>query len=87
MEGLIKECKGLLKHDMTPNVKDAGIIARVQRIMHYEISAYGTSVRYARELDMNNVAQRLQTILDEKYNVDEQLGRMAKMRINEEAIA
>ena len=81
MEGLIKEAKGLLKHDMTKNVKDAGIIARVQRIMHYEISAYGTAVRYAKELDMNEVSSKLQDIVDEK------LGKMAKRRINEEAIA
>lgn len=87
MEGLIKEANGLLKHDMTDDVKDAGIIARVQRIMHYEISAYGTAVRYAKELDMNNVASKLQNILDDKYTVDEKLGKLAKRRINEEAIA
>ncbi|WP_299666416.1 DUF892 family protein [uncultured Polaribacter sp.] len=87
MEGLIKECKGLLKHDMTANVKDAGLIARVQRMMHYEISAYGTSVRYAKELKEDTIAEKLQNILDQKYNVDEKLGEMAKKRINEEAIA
>lgn len=87
MEGLIKEAKGLLKHDMTENVKDAGIIARVQRIMHYEISAYGTAVRYAKELEMGEYASKLQSILDDKYTVDEKLGKMAKRRINEEAIA
>lgn len=87
MEGLIKEAKGLLKHEMTENVKDAGIIARVQRIMHYEISAYGTAVRYAKELNMNDYASKLQNILDDKYTVDEKLGKLAKRRINEEAIA
>ena len=87
MEGLIKEANGLLKHDMTKNVKDAGIIARVQRIMHYEISAYGTAVRYAKELEMNEVSSKLQEILDAKYTVDEKLGKMSKRRINEEAIA
>tara|TARA_R110002051_G_scaffold49031_1_gene96156 strand:+ start:116 stop:601 length:486 start_codon:yes stop_codon:yes gene_type:complete len=87
MEGLIKEAKGLLKHDMTKNVKDAGIIARLQRIMHYEISAYGTAVRYAKELNMNKVSSKLQDILDDKYTVDEKLGKTAKRRINEEAIA
>lgn len=87
MEGLIKEAKGLLKHDMTENVKDAGIIARVQRIMHYEISAYGTAVRYAKELNMSAIASKLQDSLDDKYTVDEKLGKMAKRRINEEAMA
>ena len=87
MEGLIKEAKGLLKHDMTENVKDAGIVARVQRIMHYEISAYGTAVTYAKELNMNDVSSKLQEILDDKYTVDKKLGKMAKRRINEEAIA
>jgi ferritin-like metal-binding protein YciE len=87
MESLIKEAKGLLKHDMTKNVKDAGIIARVQRIMHYEISAYGTAVRYAKELDMSAIASKLQDSLDDKYTLDEKLGKMAIRRINEEAMA
>ena len=87
MEGLIKEAKGLLKHDMTPNVKNAGLIARIQRMMHYEISAYGTAVRYADELEMKDVSKKLKSILDAKYKVDERLGKMAKRRINEKAIA
>ena len=87
MEGLIKEWKNLLEHDLSPNVKDAGLIARVQRIMHYEISAYGTAVRYAKELGMETISSKLQKLLDDKYKIDTTLGKMAKERINEEAIA
>ena len=87
MEGLIKEWKNLLEHDLSPNVKDAGLIARVQRIMHYEISAYGTAVRYAKELGMETISSKLQKLLDDKYEIDTTLGKMAKERINEEAIA
>jgi ferritin-like metal-binding protein YciE len=55
--------------------------------MHYEISAYGTAVRYAKELNMSAIASNLQDSLDDKYTVDEKLGKMAKRRINEEAMA
>lgn len=87
MQGLIKEWKNLLEHDLSSDVKDAGLIARVQRIMHYEISAYGTAVRYAKELEKDSIATQLQAILDDKYTIDSKLGEMAKERINEEAIA
>ncbi len=87
MKGLIKEAESLMRHDAEDEVLDAAIIARVQRIMHYEISAYGTAVRFAKEIGNNSISEKLQTILDAKYNVDEQLGKLAKRRINEEALA
>lgn len=87
MEGLIKEAEGLMSHEAENDVMDAAVIARVQRIMHYEISAYGTAVRFAKEIDKSNISRKLQTILDAKYKVDEQLGNLAKKRINEEALA
>ncbi|WP_439131864.1 DUF892 family protein [Polaribacter sp.] len=87
MEGLINECEGMLSHDANKEVMDAAIIARVQRIMHYEISGYGTAVRFAKEIGENAAAEKLQEILNYKYVVDKSLGQMAEKRINEEALA
>ena len=50
MKGLIEETNHFLKEDADADVKDAGIIANCQRIEHYEISGYGTAVKYAKQL-------------------------------------
>lgn len=87
MKGLVSECEHMAKHDAVEDVKDAGIIACVQRAEHYEISAYGTAVRFARELEMSDVADKLQTILDQEYKADQSLDDLATSRINAEAKA
>jgi len=85
MAGLIKECEGMIKEDGDADVKDAGLIACAQRVEHYEISAYGTSVRFAKELGHDKIAKQLQTILDQEYNADQKLDDLAEGRINKKA--
>jgi len=46
MEGLIKEAQSMIDEKADPEVKDAGLIAEAQRVEHYEISGYGTAVRF-----------------------------------------
>jgi ferritin-like metal-binding protein YciE len=85
MEGLIKEADTLMKEDMTSEVKDAAIIAAAQKIEHYEISSYGTAKAYAMQLGLKQVAQLLNTTLDEEYAADDSLTLLAVGRINLEA--
>ncbi len=87
MEGLIKECDGMIKEDGNKNVKDAGLIACAQRVEHYEISGYGTAVRYAKELGHDDIAKELQKTLDQEYKADQHLNDMAEDRLNRKAIA
>lgn len=87
MKGLIEETKHFLKEDADSDVKDAGIIANCQRIEHYEISGYGTAVKYAKQLGHKAIADKLQKTLDEEYSADEKLDKLAENRINEEAKA
>lgn len=56
MEGLIKEAEEALKENDKSDVLDAEMIAHAQRVEHYEISGYGTVVRYARELGHEDIA-------------------------------
>lgn len=86
MEGLVKEAKGFLEEDAKDEVKDVGLIAEMQRIAHYAISGYGTAIRYAKELDMDSIAEKLQTSLDEEYAFDEELTDMAEDRLNRKAM-
>jgi ferritin-like metal-binding protein YciE len=85
MEGLVKEAESFLKEDTDEDVRDAGLIAEAQRVEHYEISGYGTAVRYAKELGHNDIAAKLQKTLDEEYHADNTLNDMAESRLNRKA--
>ncbi|MAB56543.1 MAG: hypothetical protein CL524_03230 [Aequorivita sp.] len=85
MKGLIKEAEDFLDEVKDPEVKDAGMIAEAQRVEHYEISGYGTAVRYAKELGHDSIAKKLQKTLDEEYQADETLNDLAEDRLNRKA--
>lgn len=86
MKGLIKEAQGMIDENADKEVKDAGLIAEAQRVEHYEISAYGTVVRYAKELGHTKIAAKLKKTLDEEYKTDDALTSLAEKRLNEKAI-
>lgn len=87
MAGLIEEAEGFIDEAETDAVMDAGLIAEAQRVEHYEISGYGTAVRYAKELGHKEIAKKLQKTLDEEYAADEKLDKLAEGRLNKEAIS
>ena len=85
MKGLVKEAESFLEEDTEKDVRDAGLIAEAQRVEHYEISGYGTAVRYAKELGHDDIAAKLQKTLDEEYKTDSLLTEMAEERLNRKA--
>lgn len=85
MKGLLEEAEHFMKEDMDDDVLDAGIIAEAQRIEHYEISAYGTATRFAKELGHGDIASTLHSTLTEEYEADENLTEIAESRVNEKA--
>ncbi len=85
MQGLIEEGQKVMGEDMSPKVLDAAIIACAQKIEHYEICGYGTARAYARELNLGDVAERLEETLDEEYEADDLLTDLAVGGLNEEA--
>lgn len=86
MEGLLEEGKGILTAEAEPMVRDAGIIAACQRVEHYEIAGYGTAAAYAEILGEQEAAKILQETLDEESGADTKLTRLARKRINFEAL-
>ena len=86
MKGLIKETEDFMDDADDDDVLNAGMIAEAQRVEHYEISAYGTAVRYAKELGHSGIADKLQLTLDEEYNADNTLNDLAESRLNARAI-
>lgn len=86
MKGLIKEARSFIEEAEDDEIMDAGLIAEAQRVEHYEISGYGTAVRYAKELGHKKIAEKLQTTLNEEYDADNKLDKLAENRLNRKAI-
>ncbi|WP_337043793.1 YciE/YciF ferroxidase family protein [Emticicia sp. 17c] len=86
MEGLIKEGEEVIEStDKGTFVRDCGLIMAAQKVEHYEIGSYGSLRSVARILGYHEVAEVLQTILDEEGAADKKLTDLAESHINEEA--
>lgn len=85
-KGLVAEAEELLSEDGDPAVKDAGIIASLQRVEHYEIAGYGTVVAYAKRLGHQEVMTLLEQTLEEEKATDAKLSRLAETSINAQAV-
>src|SRR5680860_123141 len=76
--GLIEESRELYQEFSKGFLMDVGIIAKIQHIEHFQISAYETALLYAGALDINEVANRLNETLWEAYEADERCGYYVK---------
>lgn len=77
MEGLLEEGREVAGADAEAHAKDAAVILAAQKVEHYEIATYGGLRTYANALGYSEVADRLQDILDDEYNVDQELDDLA----------
>jgi ferritin-like metal-binding protein YciE len=85
MQGLLEEGEEVMSEPADPGVRDAALIAAVQRVEHYEIAAYGTARTYARQLGFDRHAELLQRTLDEEGETDRRLTQLAVNRVNRDA--
>ncbi|ODS03179.1 hypothetical protein AUC71_11070 [Methyloceanibacter marginalis] len=85
IEGIIKEGEEGIKDSDDPDVRDAAMIADAQAVEHYEITRYGTLIAWAKQLGKNNAAKLLQETLDQEYNADRLLSKLAEGQLNKEA--
>ncbi|GHF29164.1 ferritin-like metal-binding protein YciE [Deinococcus metalli] len=60
----------MIQEDVLPAAKDAGLIAAAQRVEHYEIAGYGTVVRYAEVLGLQEHATLLRTTEQEERDTE-----------------
>ena len=67
------------------SVIDAGLIAVVQKVKHYEIAAYGSVRAFADRLGQQEVAELLEEALEEEKEVDQDLSEIAMGIVNEDA--
>jgi len=85
MEGILKESDENIKDTKVGKVRDAGIIASVQKVKHYEIATYGTLHAYAKTLGENKAANLLAMTLEEEKKTDAALSGIAMTAVNAEA--
>lgn len=79
MEGLIKECDEVVQKFPMSLVRDAAIIAKLQRIEHYEIAVYGTLRTFAKQLELKSeIYDLLEDSLDEEGSADHLLTKLAE---------
>lgn len=88
MKGLIDEGKEVLAERNGSNgaAIDAALIAAAQKVEHYEISAYGSAKAFAELLDMSDVAELLQSTLDEENEANDMLTSIAEETVNPAAM-
>lgn len=85
IEGIITEGQKIMGADMSSEVMDAAIIASAQKVEHYEICGYGTVKAYAQQLNLKGAVQLLEETLNEEYEADDILTRLAVGDVNERA--
>ena len=86
IEGLIEEAEEVMDEVEDGAVRDAGLIAAVQAIGHYEMARYGTLAAWAMRLGMADAAKLLDQNLQEEKKADGHLTGLATRDINLEAV-
>lgn len=69
-EGLLDESQHVIESTITGPVRGAGVIASVQKIIHYQTSAYNTLANWSRILGEDRSANMLGLALAEETEAD-----------------
>jgi ferritin-like metal-binding protein YciE len=86
MAGILEEGSNLLKEDGTEAALDAAFIAGCQRVEHYEITAYGSLIAWAKLLGHDEAISLLKANEQEEKTADTKLSKLAESTINAEAL-
>ena len=87
MAGILEEGKNLMEEDGAESVLDAGFIAAAQRVEHYEITAYGSLMAWAKVLGLKDALSLLGENEQEEKAADKKLTAIAQSGINQAAAA
>lgn len=83
IEGLIRECDGILAEATGKQAKHAAVIGACQAIEHYEIARYGTLREWAKALGHDEAHGLLSSILDQEKKANHSLTHLAVTSINQ----
>ena len=76
-----------MEEDGDESVLDAGFIAAAQRVEHYEITAYGSLMAWAKALGLKDALSLLKQNDEEEKAADQKLTAMAESGLNQAAAA
>lgn len=82
IEGLIKECEGVLDEATGKHAANAAVIGCCQAIEHYEIARYGTLREWAKALGHKQAHELLTSILDQEKKANHTLTHLAVTSVN-----
>jgi ferritin-like metal-binding protein YciE len=83
MEGITKEGERIIEEtEAGTATRDVGLIMAAQKVEHYEIATYGGLTQLAKTLGYSEIANLLQTTLDEEKEADEGLTKLADGKVN-----
>lgn len=83
MEGLLKEGESIVEETEDGSMtRDVAIIMASQKVEHYEIATYGSLVQLARTMGNDEIADILETTLEEEKETDQILSGIAESDIN-----
>lgn len=85
MEAFILEAEERLHACTDSEVKDACLLACIQSVNHFKISAYGTAAAFARALDMEKQAAVFHEAEVNEKQIDDRLSQLAEYEINNRA--
>ena len=87
MAGILEEGNDLLEEAGDPAVLDAAFIAGCQRVEHYEITAYGCLMAWAKLLGYREALDLLKANEQEEKLADAKLSKLAESRVNQQAMS
>jgi ferritin-like metal-binding protein YciE len=82
MAGIIEEGSDVIEEGGEDAVMDAALIAAAQRAEHYEITAYGTLMAFAKQLGHDDATTLLEQTLNEEKETDQRLTQLAESTVN-----
>ena len=85
MAGIIEEADEKIQGDFELAVLDACLIEAAQKAEHYEIGAYGTTIAWAKALNLGEIADELAKTLTDEKAADDKLTALAESGINDAA--
>jgi len=86
MQALVNETEKMMTMVKGNDLRDAALIASVQKIEHYEIAAYGTAAALAGQLGLRDDQLLLHESLEEERWADAVLTTLAKGEVNQDAL-
>ena len=85
MQALVDESRKMAGMVPEGSLRDAAIIASIQRMKHYEVAVYGTLATYAECLGLEDDKNAFGAMLDREKHFVEALTEIAEEEVNPQA--